>query len=93
MSSYDMEDAPGYDSESSYLFDRGEGMDWGNRGTLYMVQMVDLETGEPLEKPVVTVMTVKGELDAPDVTFDQTDDGVARFQWEPVEGAEQYRCV
>ena len=90
VSSYDMEDAPGYDSESSYLFDRGEGMDWGNRGTLYMVQMVDLETGEPLEKPVVTVMTVKGELDAPDVTFDQTDDGVARFQWEPVEGAEQY---
>lgn len=90
ISSLEMEGAPGYEEGKYHLFDQGEGMDWGNRGTLYMVQKVDLETGEPLEKPVVTVLTVQGELDTPSVSFSTTEDGRARFSWEPVEGAEQY---
>lgn len=40
------EDAPGYQAADSSLFDKGELNDWGNLPQYYMVQYVDLETGE-----------------------------------------------
>lgn len=36
---------------------------WGNVNTLYLARYYDEETGEKLDKPVITVFTIKGELD------------------------------
>ena len=49
---------PGYDPVQGSLFEKGELKDWGNLPQYYMVRYVDTETGEPLDKPVVTVFTV-----------------------------------
>ena len=77
-----------------HLFDKGEQKDWGNLGKMYLAQYVDLGTGEKLEKPLVTVVTVEGELaGAPEVKFVQTEDGRAAFQWNAVAGAEKYYVV
>jgi len=80
----------GVDGNSTTLFARDQYEDWGNLGKMYMVQKLDMKTGEPLEKPLVTVVTVKGETDAPVLRFKETEDGIAAFTWEPVEGAEKY---
>lgn len=70
------EDAPGYQAADSSLFDKGELNDWGNLPQYYMVQYVDLETGEKLEKPIVTVFTVDSEVkNAPRVTLGINEEG------------------
>lgn len=85
------EDAPGYHAANASLFDKGELNDWGNLPQYYMVQYVDLETGEKLEKPIVTVFTVDSEVkNAPRVTLGINEEGFPVFRWKKVPGAERY---
>ena len=73
----------------NYLCDEG-GCGWGTLAQYYLVTKVDTETGEELSKPLITVVKVKSELSAPQMTFEPTDDGYARFTWKEVPGAEGY---
>lgn len=64
---------------------------WGTLPQYYLVTEVDTETGEKLETPVITVIKVCPEiLQAPQLVFDQTEEGLARFKWQEVPGAEGY---
>ncbi len=64
---------------------------WGTLPQYYMQTCVDLETGKKLPSPVITVIKVNSEIaQAPQVVFDQTEEGYARFSWKQVEGAEGY---
>lgn len=75
--------------DGNYLVqDESDG--WGTLGQYYLAAYVDANTGEELEKPMVTVIKVQAELSAPQMTFDPTDDGYARFTWKEVEGADGY---
>lgn len=67
--------------------------DWGNIGKYYMAQYVDLETGQKLKKPLVTVINVTGELHTPKLNFSETEAGTATFNWESVPNAEKYFVV
>lgn len=68
-----------------------EGHGWGNLAQYYLKTTVDLETGEPIANPVITVIRVKSEIPtAPQLMFDQTEDGYARFSWQAVPGADGY---
>lgn len=64
--------------------------DWGNLGQYYLVQWVDLATGEKLEKPIVKIFTIEAELDTPQAQYYLTEDGSPEFRWQEVEGAETY---
>lgn len=88
------EDVPGNNPTSQKLFDKGESKDWGNLPRYYMVQYVDFNTGEQLEKPVVTIFTVKHEIKrAPKVSVHIDDDGLPVFSWEEVKGADTYYII
>ena len=51
--------------------EKGELKDWGNLPRYYMVRYVDTETGDTLDKPVVTVFTVDHEVSrAPKVSME-----------------------
>ena len=67
-----------------------ESNNWGNAAKYYLIQYVDLNTGIMLEKPLVTLFTIKAELDAPQVKYSVDDEGRGVFSWEPVSEAEQY---
>lgn len=82
---------PGNDGTSVALFDKGETNDWGNLPEYYVVQYVDLMTGEALEKPIVTVFTVEHEIKtAPKVSMQLNDKGLPEFSWKDVKGATNY---
>lgn len=84
-------DAPGNDGTSATLFDKGEKKDWGNLSEYYMVQYVDFNTGEKLAKPIVTVFTVKHEIEsAPKVSMKLNKQGLPEFSWKKVKGASSY---
>lgn len=52
---------------------------------------MDTETGEPLAAPEITVIKINAEIrTAPQLVFDQTEEGYARFSWKEVPGAEGY---
>ncbi|MCL1896247.1 MAG: transglutaminase-like domain-containing protein [Clostridiales bacterium] len=76
-----------------YFDDLGEFNDWGNMPRYYLVQWVDLETGEKLEKPIVQVFEVEAELPAPKAEFFVDEFGLASYRWEKVEGAERYIII
>lgn len=64
---------------------------WGTLPQYYMKTCVDLETGKELANPTITVIKVNAEIaQAPQVVFDQTEDGFAHFSWKQVPGAEGY---
>ena len=75
-----------YNEEGS-IVDNGT---WGTRSKFYLVQYVDIETGEEFEKPIVTVFTVKDELNAPTLTQGTCDNGFYELSWTEVEGADYY---
>lgn len=76
------------------LYDQGEWQDWGNASQYYLVKYYDLMTGEKLEKPEVTVFTVKTEIsDAPDVTFYVAENGIGGLKWNKVKGADEYAIL
>lgn len=64
---------------------------WGTIPQYYLAANVDTKTGETVNTPVITVIKVNAEIaQAPALTFDQTEDGYARFSWQAVKGAEGY---
>lgn len=64
---------------------------WGTLSQYYMKTCVDTKTGKKLASPVITVIKVNSEItQAPQLVFDQTEDGYARFSWKQVPGAEGY---
>lgn len=64
---------------------------WGTLSQYYMKTCVDLETGKELANPTITVIKINAEIaQAPQVVFDQTEDGFAHFSWKQVPGAEGY---
>ena len=80
-----------YSHNQYHLFAKDTGMDWGNLGTIYMAVYKDLETGEDLDTPVVSIVSLTGEIeDTPAIRFSVSDDGRASLQWDPIEGAEEY---
>lgn len=84
-------DEPGYSPTRYSLFDKGEMCDWGNLPQYYLVQYVDLETGEALEKPKVTVFTIEHEVvSAPKVSMSINEEGKPVFRWQKVKGAVKY---
>ena len=86
-------DEYGMEDSEYTLFEKEEFKDWGNLGKLYMAIYVDLETGEPLKKPEVRIVTIAGELAAPRIKFIENEEGIAAFSWEEVEGAKKYLVV
>ena len=74
----------------NYLADQDD-YGWGTLSQYYLASNVDVKTGKPLSKPVITVINVESEIkQAPQLVFDQTEDGFARFSWKEVPGAEGY---
>lgn len=63
---------------------------WGIYNRLFLTQWIDLETGEYLDKPIVTIFSIDHGIDAPIVnqTLDETNHYT--LTWEPVDGAEEY---
>lgn len=85
------EEDPGYDPSSVTLFDKGELQDWGNLPRYYLVRYVDTETGDALEKPLVTVVTVAHEVSGtPKLSVQIDEEGMPVFRWNEVKGAETY---
>lgn len=87
----DVETVNRYPHNIYYLFDKGDGTSWGNLGTAYLASYRDLETGELLDEPVVSIVTFEGEIEeAPRLSYSITEDGRPEFSWNAVEGAEEY---
>ncbi|MDE7403777.1 MAG: hypothetical protein K2M81_01585, partial [Lachnospiraceae bacterium] len=64
---------------------------WGTIPQYYLAVNVDIQTGAPINTPVITVIKINAEIaQAPSLVFDQTEDGYARFRWQEVKGAEGY---
>ena len=63
---------------------------WGSLNRLYLVQFIDLQTGEDLEKPIVTPFSVKHDLDAPTVSQGVDESNCYKLSWKPVAGASKY---
>ena len=86
-----MEEVSGYEHSEYYLFEKDAGADWGNIGTLYLAKYWDMQTGEPLMKPEVSIITLEGEVAAnPRIEFSVAEDGRASLRWEPLEDAQAY---
>lgn len=84
--------APGYtlhlEKESSAYMNDGT---WGNLNELYLVQYLDLETGNKLERPIVTPFTVEHDLQAPVITQGVDENNCYMLSWEAIPGAVEYR--
>ena len=90
-SGLDVEIVNRYEHSQYVLFDQGSGMSWGNLGTLYLACYYDEKTGERLDKPKVSIITLKAELDdTPVLDYSILNDGRPEFTWTPVEGASEY---
>ena len=80
-----------YEHSQYALFDRGSGYSWGNLGTLYLARYCDDKTGERLEEPVVSIITLQAEIaDTPSLDYSILEDGRPEFWWTPSEGAAEY---
>lgn len=64
---------------------------WGSLNKMYLVQNIDLQTGEDLSKPIVTPFSVQHDLDAPTVTQGVNESNLYTLSWSPVKGATKYR--
>lgn len=64
---------------------------WGSYNKLYLVQLINLNTGEDLVKPFVTPFTIRHDLDAPVIKQTVSDTNTYKISWEPVVGATEYR--
>ena len=63
---------------------------WGAKSKFYLVQYVSLEDGSKLDKPIVTVFTIKNEMQTPTLTQSVGTDGVYSLSWTAVDGADSY---
>lgn len=88
------EDYPyGVSADSETLFNRGPYADWGSIGTMYLATKVDLTTGKALDKPTVQVVTIKSDLDTPQLSLEIGDDGLVQFTWNEIRGAKAYYII
>ncbi len=79
------------DLSGNYLYNEETGDNWGNVDKLYLVQKIDIETGEELATPKATIIKINSELkSAPKVTYSCNEYGDAQISWNPVEGATDY---
>lgn len=76
--SYDHEEDSGFDGT------------WGSRSKFWLVQYLDTETGEELEKPLVTVFSIKQDLNTPTLKQSVGGNGYYKLSWSEVEGADYY---
>ncbi len=79
-------------SHSEYIVhDKGSGRDWGNLPTLYLACYYDEKTGEKLDEPEISIITMRAELeDTPVLGYSILEDGRPEFTWTSVEGASEY---
>lgn len=72
----------------------GNDIGWTSGDIIYMVQSKDLNTGEDLEKPIVTMIVMDRERKSslsPEYNVD--DEGNLKIAWQPVEGADAYAIM
>jgi len=82
-----------FESQGDILFEKEQNQDWGNLPQYYLVQDIDLKTGEKLDKPIVRVFSIEKELKAPLNLSFTIEEGLATFTWDEVPGAENYLVV
>lgn len=70
--------------------DIGSDGTWGSRSKFWLVQYLDTETGEELEKPLVTVFSIAQEMNTPTLKQSVGGDGYYKLSWSSVEGADYY---
>lgn len=63
---------------------------WGSRSKFWMAQYYDIDTGEALEKPLVTVFTIARDLGTPTLQQSVQNDGYYALNWSEVDGADYY---
>lgn len=73
--------------------EKNEHVVWGNAPTYYIAIHYDTESEElkKLDSPIIVPFTIKHEVPAPEVKGVVDANGCFSLQWEPVEGAEEYR--
>ena len=73
--------------------EKNEHVVWGNAPIYYIAIWYDMESEElkKLDEPIVVPFTIKHEVQAPEVKGVVDANGCFSLQWEPVEGAEEYR--
>lgn len=86
-----VEEVRKYEHNDYMIHGHDAGSDWGNMGTLYLARYMDMETGERLDTPMVSIITLEGEVEKnPRITFSIAEDGRASLYWEPLENAKEY---
>ncbi|MFV0394929.1 MAG: hypothetical protein ACK5LC_11135, partial [Coprobacillaceae bacterium] len=76
------------------LYDQGEWNDWGYANQYYLVKYYDLETGEALEKPEITVFTIETEIkETPNISLYISEEGLGGLKWDKVKGADEYAVL
>ncbi|MHC5227740.1 transglutaminase domain-containing protein [Enterococcus sp. LJL99] len=84
----------GYENGNLMLFEKDDNQDWGNLSEVYMAVKVDLETGEPLDKPLVTPIRIAHEITGDlRLKLSLTEEGTPEFSWNELEGADYYYLV
>ena len=63
---------------------------WGVYNKLFLAQWMDLETGDILDEPLVTIFSVNHFIDAPVVTQKLDETNNYTLTWNPVAGATEY---
>lgn len=63
---------------------------WGVYNKLFLAQWMDLETGDILDEPLVTIFSVNHSIDAPVVTQKLDETNNYTLTWNPVAGATEY---
>ncbi len=67
--------------------------EWGPYPQYYLVQRVDLKSGEAFARPEVTPFTVTPDLETPSVSQQISAQGDLELSWDAVEGADEYAVV
>lgn len=63
---------------------------WGVYNRLFLAQWIDLETGEALDEPIVTIFSVDHSLDAPVVNQTLDEENNYMLTWNAIPGATKY---
>lgn len=64
---------------------------WGSLNKMYLVQNIDLQTGEDLANPIVTPFSIQHDLDTPTLSQSVNEGNLYTLSWSPVNGATEYR--
>ncbi len=79
-----------YDTASRGKVPLAKEYQWGMHEKYFIVQYVDLNSGEKLKKPIVQPFTVKKSLAAPQVITSFDAQGNLKLRWNKVDGATGY---